>query len=179
MPQAVYRSAPQRESMMRRRIGWVTATLLLLVLTFAAGWLSAKLRVGSRVDRASLSELERRFADRMTGATLVGQFTITGREDRGAIPDRYEISSVEKVGANEWRFNTRMKYGGIDVSLPVVVPIEWAGDTPMISMSDVTIPSRGTFSVRLLFYGDRYAGWWQHGQVGGYMFGRIEKTAGP
>ena len=51
-------------------------------------------------------------------------------------------------------------------------------DTPMISMTDVAIPSMGTFTVRLVFYGDRYAGTWQHGQVGGHMFGRIEKTAG-
>jgi len=29
----------------------------------------------------------------------------------------------------------------------------------------------------LFFYGDRYAGTWQHGEVGGLMSGRIEKQA--
>ena len=161
-----------------RRITWLAVTLFLLVLTFATGWLTAKVRVGSRVDRASLSDQERQFTDRLKGVALVGRFTVAGREDRQPNPDRYEIASVEKVGASEWRFNARMKYGTMDVPVPVVVPIEWAGDTPVITMTDVTIPSRGTFSVRLLFYGDRYAGTWQHGQVGGHMFGRIEKIAG-
>ena len=161
-----------------RRIAWLAVTLLLLVLTFATGWLTAKVRVGSRVDRASLSDQERQFADRLTGVALVGRFTVAGREDRQPNPDRYEIASVEKVGARVWRFNARLKYGTVDVSLPVVVPIEWAGDTPVMTMTDVAIPSRGTFTVRILFYGDRYAGTWQHGQVGGHMFGRIEKIAG-
>ena len=161
-----------------RRIAWLAVTLLLLVLTFATGWLTAKFRVGSRVDRASLSDQERQFTDRLKGVALVGRFTVAGQEDRQPNPDRYEIASVEKVGASEWRFNARMKYGTMDVSLPVVVPIEWAGDTPVITMTDVAIPSRGTFTVRILFYGDRYAGTWQHGQVGGHMFGRIEKIAG-
>ena len=114
----------------------------------------------------------------MKGVALVGRFTVAGREERQPNPDRYEIASVEKVGASDWRFNAQLKYGKVDVSLPVVVPIEWAGDTPVITMTDVAIPSRGTFTVRLLFYGDRYAGTWQHGQVGGHMFGRIEKIAG-
>ena len=35
----------------------------------------------------------------------------------------------------------------------------------------------GTFTVRVFFYGDRYAGTWQHGSVGGHMSGRIEKQA--
>jgi hypothetical protein len=34
----------------------------------------------------------------------------------------------------------------------------------------------GTFTARVLFYEDRYAGTWQHGKVGGHMFGKIEKA---
>jgi hypothetical protein len=54
--------------------------------------------------------------------------------------------------------------------------MRFAGDTPMISMTDHTIPALGTFSVRVFFYGDRYSGTWQHGTFGGHMFGNIEKT---
>ena len=154
----------------------LAVTVLLLLVMFAAGWLVAKTGVGSRVDRASLSDLERQFTDRMKGVALVGRFTIAGREDRQASPDRYEISSVEKVGADDWRFNARVTYGRVDVTLPIVVTMRWAGDTPMITMTDVTIPALGTFTARVFFYGDRYAGTWQHGNVGGQMFGRIEKT---
>jgi hypothetical protein len=148
------------------------ALVFLLVLVFGVGWLTAKIGVGSRIEPASLSQLERDFDERMDNVSLVGRFTVSGREDRPAVPDRYDLSSVEKVGPSQWRFNARI--GEIDVSLPVVVTMEWAGDTPMITLTDLTIPTLGTFTSRVFFYGDRYAGTWQHGTVGGHMFGRIE-----
>jgi hypothetical protein len=132
--------------------------------------------MGRGVNPASLTDLERDFTDRMRGAALVGRFTIVGREDRPASPERYEISSVEKLGGNDWRFNARIKYGKVDATLPIVVSMVWAGDTPMITMTDVTIPTLGTFTARVFFYGDRYAGTWQHGTFGGHMFGLIEKS---
>jgi hypothetical protein len=149
--------------------------MVAIVIAFGAGWFTGKIGVGSRVDRASLTDLERKFSDSMTGATLVGGFTVSGREERPVSPDRYELASVEKVGPSDWRFNARMTHGPVDVTVPVVVPIQWAGDTPMITMTDVSIPTLGTFTARVFFYGDRYAGTWQHGNFGGHMFGRIEK----
>ena len=53
--------------------------------------------------------------------------------------------------------------------------LEAVGDTPMITLTDLAVPTLGTFTARVFFYGDRYAGTWQHGNVGGHMFGRIEK----
>ncbi len=44
----------------------------------------------------------------------------------------------------------------------------------MVSLTDLTIPGLGTFTARVLFYEDRYAGTWQHGKVGGHMFGKIQ-----
>jgi hypothetical protein len=43
-------------------------------------------------------------------------------------------------------------------------------------MTEYTIPTVGTFSVRVFFYGDRYAGAWQHGEFGGHMYGMIQKA---
>jgi hypothetical protein len=60
----------------------------------------------------------------------------------------------------------------------MTLPIAWAGDTPMISMTDLAIPGLGTFTCRVFFYGDRYAGTWQHGKVGGHMWGMIERADG-
>ena len=60
--------------------------------------------------------------------------------------------------------------------LPIVVPLHFVGDTPVIMMTDTNLPGIGTFTVRLLFSGDRYAGTWQHGEVGGQMSGRISPT---
>ena len=147
----------------------------LLLLMFAAGWIVAKTGMGSSVDPASLSDLEQQFSERMRGVALVGRFTVAGREDQPGRPDRYDISSVEKVGSDLWRFNARIRYGTSDVTLPVVVTMRWVGDTPMITLTDYSIPSLGTFTTRVFFYGGRYAGTWQHDRVGGHMFGRIEK----
>jgi hypothetical protein len=149
----------------------------LLFLVFAGGWLVARLGLGTAIDPAKLPDLERRFAERMQGVALVGRFTVAGREDREASPDRYDIASVEKVGDRQWRFNASMP-GYKTATLPIVVTMEWAGDTPMVTLTDLAIPPLGTFTARVFFYGDRYAGTWQHGQVGGHMFGRIEKAGG-
>ena len=149
---------------------------VLLLMMFAAGWITAKTGMGSVVDPASLSDLERRFTERMRGVALVGRFTDAGREDQPGRPDRYDISSVEKVGTDQWRFNARMRYGSADVTLPVVVTMRWIGDTPMITLTDYSIPSLGMFTARVFFYGDQYAGTWKNERVGGHMFGRIEKS---
>jgi hypothetical protein len=156
-----------------KRLLKLAAFVLMLLVMFGAGWVTAKLGIGSVVDPASLTDLERRFTEQMKGAALVGSFTIAGRDDRTPRADRYDISSVEKVGDDRWRFNARI--GETGVSLPIVVPMRWIGDTPIIEMTDYAIPTVGTFSVRVFFYGDRYAGTWQHGAVGGHMFGRIQK----
>ena len=111
----------------------------------------------------------------MRGAALVGYFTIAGRDDRPARPDRYDIAAVEKIGDDLWRFSARMRHDTFDVTVPVAVPLRWIGDTPVVMMTNTTVPGLGTFTVRLFFYEDRYSGTWQHGAAGGHMFGRIEK----
>jgi hypothetical protein len=159
-----------------RRILSVALIVVLGAAIFAGGWLTGRLGIGSVVEPASLTEAERQFTERMRDVALVGSFTIAGREDRTPRPDRYDISSVEKVGDDLWRFNASMKCCGIEGrTMPIVVPMRWNGDTPTIMMTDTSLPGLGTFTVRLFFYGDRYAGTWQHGAVGGHMSGRIEK----
>jgi len=160
----------------RRVLGIAMAVVLALAI-FAGGWLVGRLGIGSVVKPASLTEQERLFAERMRGVSLVGTFSIAGREGREPRSDRYDIASVEKVGDNLWRFNAGMQCCGVNGVIPVVVPMQWNGDTPMIMMTDTSLPGLGTFTVRLFFYGDRYAGTWQHGAVGGQMSGRIEKQA--
>ena len=142
------------------------------------GWLAGRSGIGSVIDPATLPPAERAFADRMRNVTLVGSFTVDGRDPRPPSADRYEIASVEKVGENSWRFNARMDCCGVagQSGLPIVVPMHFVGDTPVIMMTDTNLPGIGTFTVRLFFHGDRYSGTWQHGEVGGQMSGRIEKT---
>ena len=166
--------------MIRRSVG-LFAIAVLLVFAFAGGWIVGFVRVGATWDTASLTDVERQFAERMRDVSLVGTFTVTGHEARsadgrgGPRTDRYDIASVEKVGENLWRFNTLMQCCGVTCQIPIVIPMRFVGDTPMIMMTDTEIPGVGTFTVRLFFYGDTYSGTWQHGKVGGHMSGRIEK----
>jgi hypothetical protein len=150
--------------------------LFLLILAFGAGWIIAKTGMGAAMDPSTLPAVERAFVERMNGAALVGRFTIAGREDRVATPDRYDIYGVDKVGDDQWRFNAKIGESG--VTLPIVVRMKFVDDTPMIVMTDSTIPGMGTFTARVFFHGDQYAGTWSHvGSAGGHMFGRIERGA--
>ena len=154
----------------------IAAILLLMLLAFGAGWVVAKTAMGEAIDPATLPEIEREFVEKMRDAALVGRFTIRGREDRSATPDRYDIYSVDKVGEDQWRFNA--KVGETGLTLPIVVRMKFVDDTPLILMTGATIPGMGTFTARVFFYGDMYAGTWAHvGAVGGQMFGRIERGA--
>ena len=152
----------------------VVVSIVALAGMFGLGWIVARTGAGQAVPTESLTDLERDFTARMQNVVLVGQFTIEGRETRGGSPERYEIARVAKVGDDRWRFDVHMAYGSVDVTLPVVVPLVWAGDTPMVSITDFTIPALGTFTARVFFHDGRYGGAWQHGQVGGLMYGRIE-----
>ena len=158
-----------------RRVMGIAIVVVAALAIFSGGWLVGRLGIGAVVDPASLSEAERQFADRMRDVSLVGSFTVAGQDNPAPRAERYDISSVEKVGADRWRFNASMQCCGINGAVPVVVPLRWVGDTPVIMMTDSSLPGIGTFTVRLFFYGDRYAGTWQHGEVGGHMSGRIEK----
>ena len=159
-----------------RRVLKVTFLVVLLLASFAGGWIAGRTGLGSSVNPASLNDLERQFTERMRDVSLVGAYTVAAG-DRPARADRYDIASVEKVGDNLWRFNANMQCCGVNGNIPVVVPLRWIGDTPMIMMTDTTLPGLGTFTVRLFFYGDRYAGTSQHGNAGGLMSGRVEKRA--
>ena len=158
----------------RRVVGFVAAVVV-LILVFGGGWVTGRFGIGdAAVEPASLSALERQFTEQMRNVTLRGSFTIDGREGTPR-EDRYDIDSVEKVGDDLWRFNAGMSCCGVNGTIPMVIPMRFIGDTPVIMMTDTSIPGVGTFTVRLFFYGDRYAGSWQHGKVGGLMSGRIEK----
>ena len=161
-------------ALVRRMVG-IAGLLVLVLALFGGGWLVGRLGIGSAVDPASLNEQERQFTSRMRNVALVGSFTVDGRPDRVPRTDRYDIASVEKIGDNLWRFSASMRGGGVRGTIPIAVPMRWHGDTPMIMMTDTSLPGLGTFTVRVFFYGDRYAGTWQHGAVGGHMAGRIEK----
>ena len=153
----------------------IAAAGVVLAAVFGLGWLTAATGTGQEAAPASLTDLEREFTERMRNVVLVGHFTIEGRERRDGLPERYEISQVTKLEGGRWRFDVRLTYGSVDATLPVVVPMVWAGDTPMVSITDFAIPGLGEeFGARVVFHDERYAGTWDHGEYGGLMYGTIE-----
>jgi hypothetical protein len=127
-------------------------------------------------------ELEKKFAETMSGATLVGRFTT--REmgvDKPLAEDKYTLGKVHKLPNGLWSFETRIQYGTRDVKLPLALEVKWAGDSPVITLDNVLVPGIGTFTSRVLVHNDEYAGTWAGGDHGGQMFGRIthpEKSEG-
>jgi hypothetical protein len=127
-----------------------------------------------------LTPAEKDFEQMLSGATLSGHFT---RGEGGQLSkDEYVIEKVTKVKDDLWRFETRIRYGGKEVTAPLVLPVKWAGDTPVITLTDMTLPGLGTFTARVVLYRGQYAGLWSgKGHGGGQLFGRIVKStaAGP
>jgi hypothetical protein len=119
------------------------------------------------------------FEELLSGSRMVGQFTVVGR-DNPPPKEEYEIQSIKKLPEGDyWQFNARLKYGKTDIVVPLKLEVKWAGDTPVITLTDFTIPGLGTFSSRVMFYNKKYAGTWTHGKAGGHMFGVIEKLPKP
>lgn len=129
-----------------------------------------------KAEAPKLNKLEQAFSDKMKGSVLVGTFTVDGKKGLPR-PERYEIESATKVKDDYWTVVARMQYGKLDLKVPITLKVLWAGDTPVMSLTNLTIPGLGTFTSRVMFYGDRYVGTWQHDSVGGHMFGLVEKQA--
>jgi len=125
---------------------------------------------------ASPSEREAQLAERLTGATLEGYFTVTSRQAEGEPRlrgERYDLIEVRKLEGNQWLFRARIRYGDRDVTLPLTLPVEWAGDTPVVVVDQVGFPGLGTYSARVLFHQGHYAGHWSGQAHGGHLFGTI------
>jgi len=119
-----------------------------------------------------------RFSDLeklLSGAAMVGYFTDSKEPATKLASDRYDLQSVRHLGEGQWLFQTRIRYGDRDVTLPLTLPIHWAGDTPVITVEKLAIPGFGTFTARVMIYADRYAGFWSGADHGGHMFGVIER----
>lgn len=120
--------------------------------------------------------LEKKFAEDLSGVVFAGSYsTLRQGKEAPVEMERYTITRVAKAKDDYWVFSTRIQYGKRDVTIPLTLQVKWAGDTPMITLTDLTIPGLGTFTSRVLIYEDRYAGTWQHGKTGGHLWGRIEK----
>jgi hypothetical protein len=126
----------------------------------------------------SAADRDRQFQQQMSEVTLVGYSTSLNRTGLSS-EERYEIDGITKMGAETWLFRTRLKYGAKEIPVPIPITVKWAGDTPVITLTDLTIPGVGTFTARVLLYRDQYAGTWSGGKAGGQLFGKIVRKAAP
>lgn len=145
----------------------VLIAVAVLLWAFAGGGASA----------ATETERNKAFTESMSGVTLVGYSTRTNREGLSK-EERYTIDSVTHVAGDNWLFKTRMQYGGREMPFPIPLTVKWAGDdTPVITLTDMSVPGMGTYTARVVLYGEQYAGLWSAGKSGGQMFGKIVKNA--
>lgn len=151
------------------RTNWLTILTLSLSVS-----ISALAEEKASPTKKSQEQLEQELAETLSGSVLTGQFTIDGK-NTPPHEEKYTILEAKKLQGDLWLLNSRMQYGDKDVTIPLSIPIKWSGDTPVITLTNFTIPGMGTFGSRVLIYDGRYAGTWQHGEVGGCMFGRITK----
>ena len=127
--------------------------------------------------KLSKEELIKKLEQTLTGAKMTGRFTVAGKEDKSPAAEEYTIVSAKKIDGDVWLLNARIKYGGTDKTLPVPLEIQWAGDTPIITMTDMAIPGLGdNFSTRVVIFDNMYAGTWAHGPVKGHMYGTITRA---
>jgi hypothetical protein len=115
---------------------------------------------------------ESQFEQMMNGAVLVGHSMLDGKDGLSG-EERYSIDRVSKISGDVWMFQARMKLEGHETPVPIPVTIKWAGDTPVIEVTDMAIPGMGSYTARVVLYRDRYAGTWSGKNHGGQLFGAI------
>jgi hypothetical protein len=88
------------------------------------------------------------------------------------------VLGVTKLGAEAWLINARIQYNKKDFVAPIPVIVKWAGDTPVLIVDKIPMPSGGVFSARVLIYDGTYAGTWTGGGHAGLLKGVISNEAG-
>ena len=122
----------------------------------------------------TMTAVEKQFAESMNNVKMIGFFTMG--DSKELHDDAYVIEKIAKVADGQWNFSARIQYGGRDVKVTLKIPVQFAGDTPVINFIRQTVPGMGTYDARVLFYKGGYAGTWGAGDHGGTMFGKIVKN---
>jgi hypothetical protein len=154
----------------------MTPVMATVIVMLAAVQVSAQVPATQpATDQASL---ERQFQETLTDAKLVGFATDSRRPDAPPREDSYTIDRVTKVpgSADNWVFTARIPFRGASIAVPLVIPVKWAGDTPVLSVTDMSVPKMGTYTARVLIYRDNYVGTWSGRSHGGHLWGRIERA---
>jgi hypothetical protein len=153
----------------------------LLIVLFAAAAFAQETTAPPPVE---LTPAERQFQDSMVNVKLVGHFTLGDSPELH--DDAYTIVRVTKVKEDSWKFEARIQYNKKDVPIAMNLPVKFAGDTPVISVTNLGFPGFGSFTARVVIYNGTYAGTWASTGAaaggkpavphGGMMFGKVVKN---
>jgi len=126
----------------------------------------------NRVAKPSYSNKEQAFRDTLTNTTLSGKWRLV--KDNELLEENeetYTIQSVKKVAGDFWLITARIRYADKDVTIPVPVRVKWAGDTPIISVTEAGLSGLGTYTARVMVYRNLYTGSWFGKDYGGFLNG--------
>jgi hypothetical protein len=132
---------------------------------------------GARPALPDRATLEKRFAERMTNVALVGHFTDTTKKAGELAEEKYIIEKAVKDQGDDWLLTVRIVYGKHNIPVTLRIPVLWAGDTPVLSVTNLAVPLLGTFNARVVIHEDKYSGTWSGAGHGGHLFGKIVKNA--
>ena len=124
-----------------------------------------------------MNDAEKAFQDALNNVTLIGFFT--QGDGKELTEDKYVIESVTKVKEDTWKFQARIQYNKKDFKVGMNLPVKFAGDTPVISLTNFAVPGFGSFTARVVMYNGAYAGTWGStgpNAHGGKLFGKIVKN---
>jgi hypothetical protein len=131
--------------------------------------------IGAFAQDVTLSPAEKQFQEMLNNVTLKGYFTMGDSADLHQ--DQYVVERVSKVKEDTWNFEARIQMNKREMKFALQLPVKFAGDTPVISMTNYAIPGMGSFTARIVFYDGSYVGTWSSGpDHGGTMFGKIVKN---
>src|SRR6202050_3924563 len=124
-----------------------------------------------------LNAAEKQFQEALNNVTLIGYFT---QGDAAELhDDKYVIERVTKVKEDTWKFEARIQYNKKDFKVAMPLPVKFAGDTPVISLTNFVVPGFGSFTARVVMYNGAYAGTWGSAGAnghGGKLLGKIVKN---
>jgi hypothetical protein len=144
--------------------------VLLLFLTVISGR-------AAETNRVALSPQETKFKNTLSHCVLNGRWcTMKKGQMTEEYQEKYTIQSASKSGKDLWLIYAQIQFAGKDLTVPVPVKVKWAGETPVITMENVSVPGLGTYSARVLIYENTYAGTWLANDHGGMLHGLIEKV---
>ncbi len=111
---------------------------------------------------AATPEAERAFAAMLEDATLNGTWAPIDQRLLGDNQeDGYKIVRATKKEGDQWVLVSKMAFRGQEMEVPIPVTVVFAGDTAVMILNDLPLGDGASWSARILFHDDVYAGsWW-------------------